>query len=494
VYDCLVVGSGYGGATVAARLAPKRKVLLVERGKRWRPGEFPGGLAGIARSYMSARNPSGLWAMRLGKGTGNAFASALGGASAINYGITARPDDHVFATWPVSAVALAPYFERALAVLQPRANPIAAELGDQQFLDRIEPGRRVDLVNTIDFSECDNCGECVPGCNKGAKRSLDRTYLALAMDAGAEVKVETTVRRIEPTDAGYRVQLSSTTGAAADEWVPARQVAICAGTLGTLDLMHSLRDVFALSPQFGTRLSMNGDGLAFLYNTTHRLSSHSGAPISTCVRIPFVDPGGDTRTLMVMSGRVPKAAARFAAAALAVLADVVRDRVAPYEPDGGAGWRRLKDLSGAGPGGALSQSFMFKLDSQDSGRGVARFGRDGKVVIDWPDYAEDPINQFAAERLVQWAVRAGGTVVPNVASLPGMRSFSVHPLGGCRMGHGPDDGVVDDVGRVFRPAGGFYPGLRIIDASIVPTSVGVPPSLTVAAVAERAAEHMLAEA
>lgn len=492
MYDWIIVGSGYGGATVAARLAPKRKVLLVERGRHWRPGEFPVGLSGIARSYMSARNPSGVWAMRLGQGTGNAFASAFGGASAINYGITARPDDHVFADWPVTAADMAPYLERALAVLRPEPNPIAGELGDQQFLDEVEPGRRVDLANTIDWSKCDNCGECVPGCNKGAKRSLDRTYLAMALAAGLEVELATTVRHIEPADVGYRVLLAPTEGGDA-RWVPTRRIALCAGTIGTLELFHGLRAEFPLSPVFGTQLSMNGDGLAFLHNTRHRLSSHSGAPISTSARIPFVDPQGVTRTLMVMSGRVPRAAMRFAAAALAVLADVVRDRSVPAPRSPLALLRRLGDLVGPGAHGALSHSFMFKLDSQDSGRGEARFRRDGKVVIDWPDYADDPINQFAAERLRQWAAKMGGAVIPNVARLPGMRSFSVHPLGGCRMGTGPDNGVVDDVGRVFRPDGGFYPGLRIVDASIVPTSVGVPPSLTVAAVAERAAENMLAE-
>jgi len=492
MYDCVVIGSGYGGATVAARLAPHSRVLLVERGKWWRPGKFPRGVAGIARSHMGKRNPAGLWAMRLGEGTGNAFASAFGGASAINYGITARPDDHVFDQWPVGASEMAPYFSRALSVLRPEPNPIGDELGDKQFIDLVEPGCRVDIKNTIDWSECGNCGDCVPGCNPGAKRALDRTYLDVAMKAGVELRLETTVRTIRPRDGGYRVHLE-TTGGGSSESVATRQVVICAGTMGTLDLMHAHRSVFPLSASFGTEMSMNGDGLAFLYNTRHRLSSHSGAPISTSARIPFTDPDGGTRTLMIMSGRVPRSAMRFAGAALSVLSDALADRSAQASPvDATRLARRLRDLAGVGAAGALSHSFMFKLDSQDSNRGHARFTRDGKAVLDWPDYADDPINQFAAERLKRWAAKVGGTVVPNVAKLPGMRSFSVHPLGGCRMGADVGSGVVDDVGRVFRPDGGVYPGLRIIDASIIPTSVGVPPSLTVAAVAERAAEHMLA--
>jgi cholesterol oxidase len=136
---------------------------------------------------------------------------------------------------------------------------------------------------------------------------------------------------------------------------------------------------------------------------------------------------------------------------------------------------------------------MYKLDGQDSYRGVARFNDVGKAVIDWPDYADDPINRFAAERLKQWADKVGGTVVPNVAGLPGMRSFSVHPLGGCRMGKDIKRGVCNDVGQIFSPKGGVYPGLRIADASLIPTSLGVPPSLTVAALAEKVSASLVEE-
>lgn len=85
--DVLVVGSGYAGSAIAARLAPRCRLLLVERGRRWRSGKFPTGLGSLARAYYSQRNPAGLWAMRLGAGTGTAFANALGGSSVVNYGI-----------------------------------------------------------------------------------------------------------------------------------------------------------------------------------------------------------------------------------------------------------------------------------------------------------------------------------------------------------------------------------------------------------------------
>jgi cholesterol oxidase len=122
MYDLVVIGSGYGGAVVAARRAPYGRVLVVERGRRWQPGEFPVGVLGLGRAYMSRRRPDGLWAVRLGAGTGTAFASALGGSSVVNYGITARPEPGAFTGWPIGDAELAPYFARARAELRPSAS------------------------------------------------------------------------------------------------------------------------------------------------------------------------------------------------------------------------------------------------------------------------------------------------------------------------------------------------------------------------------------
>ncbi len=484
--DVLVIGSGYGGSTIAARLAPHARVLIVERGRWWRPGDFPEDLRGLARSYRSARNPTGLWSLRLGRGTGVAMASAVGGSSPVNYGITARPDDHAFADWPVSAAELAPWFARAGAALGAAPNPIAATLGDQQFLDHVEPGRRVDLHNTIDWRSCTQCGRCVPGCNAGAKRALDQTYLARALAAGAELRSDTEVRGlVARAGGGYTVELGRT-GARASAWVTARTVVIAAGALGTLDLIRQVG--LPVTAAFGQRISLNGDGLAFLYDTPHALSSHAGAPITTSVRVPFVGADGRTRTLTIMSGRVPRAAMRLAAAGLIATA-----ALAGTGARGAGRWRRqLRDLVAVGAEGALSRSFMYKLDAQDEARGVARFTRAG-AVVDWPDYADDPILRFADARLRSWARAVGGTVLPSVARLAGGRGFSVHPLGGCRMATRPDDGVVDPMGRIFDPRGGTHPGLRIADASIVPGALGVPPSWTIAALAERIAEDLLRE-
>ncbi len=473
----LVVGSGYGGSTVAARLAPQGRVLVIERGRWWRPGDFPESLGALCRAYASRRNPTGLWAMRLGRGTGIAYANAVGGSSPVNYGITARPDDHAFDGWPISATEMAPWYARSQEVLRAEVNPRARLLGDRRFLDVVEPGRRVDLENTIDWQLCTECGRCVPGCNVGAKRSLDRTYLDVALRAGAELRTTTEARSLSRGVGEWLVEIGPT-GGGRSEWLRARTVVVAAGTLGTLDLLH--RAGVPVGPMFGQRMSLNGDALAFLHDTPYPLSGHSGAPISTSVRIPFVGPDAKTRTLTVMSGRVPRAAMRFAAAGMMVAAGILGERP------------RLRDAFSIDSRSALSRSFMYKLDAQDASRGVARFTAAG-AVIDWEDYVDDPILRFAEDRLRTWAGAVGGTVIPNVGRFPGMRGFSVHPLGGCRMGTSVEDGVVDTFGRIFDPRGGVHAGLRIADGSIVAGSLGVPPSWTIAALAERVADDVARE-
>ena len=494
--DVLVVGSGYAGASLAAAVAGAGRVCIVERGSRWLPGSFPETLFGLSRTYASTRNPKGLWAMRLGRGTGLAFANAVGGSSVVNYGITVRPDDHVFDGWPISRVALDVAFERALAVLRPCANPRAEDLGDKAFLDRVAPGTREDILNTIDWSTCTDCGRCVPGCNVGAKRSLDQTYLPLALARGAELRVETEVTHFAARPGGgYRVFLRRSGTEGPVEEVETRHLVLAAGTLGTLDLLHRVRAAFPLGPRFGSQMSLNGDGMAFLYDVAD-LSSHSGAPISTAARLRFVDEEGRPRTLYAMSGRVPKAIMPFAARTMALgvegLAWLTREggvEERARQPGSavealGSLRRRVRDLLRADASGAFSRTFMYKLDGEDSASGMARFG-EGGAVVDWPcDYLDEPVNRFADATLQRWAAMAGGRVVGNVARLPGMRSFSVHPLGGCAMGRDVSEGVVDEVGRVLRPEGGLYPDLRVADGSIMRGALGVPPSLTIAALAD----------
>jgi cholesterol oxidase len=349
----------------------------------------------------------------------------------------------------------------------------------------------VDLENTVDWPRCIACGGCVPGCNHGAKRSLDHTYLTLAERAGVTISSSTEVLDASPIDGGWRVVIAPTGRPRDRETVTTRALVLSAGTFGSLDLLEHMRPSLTLSPAFGQGMSMNGDALAFLYNTRYALGGEHGAPITTTVRLVHLDPDGRPRTLTIMSGRIPAMVSRGSARALALVANVLGPHRGPADGLSRRIGRRIADLRGVREGGALANTLMYKLDGQDAARGRARF-EDGRAVMDWEDYTRDPVLVFAAERLRAWADRVGGVLVRDLGTYPLMKSFGVHPLGGCRMGSSFADGVVDDVGRVRTPDG-VHRGLWVIDGSIVPTSLGVPPSLTIAALAERASSALVRE-
>jgi cholesterol oxidase len=126
------------------------------------------------------------------------------------------------------------------------------------------------------------------------------------------------------------------------------------------------------------------------------------------------------------------------------------------------------------------------------GRLVAR---DRQVDVQWPAAGRDPAQLSGRASMAAMAAAAGSLCVanPRLGDACAGTPITVHPLGGAPMGTGVDDGVVDSVGRLFHPAGGTLAGLYVADASVIPTAVGANPSLTIAALAERAAEVVLAE-
>jgi cholesterol oxidase len=494
MYDLVIIGSGYGGSVVASRLAGHGSVLLLERGKRWRMGQFPHGAAGLAGALVTRLNPLGLFGMRLGHGTGNAYASGLGGASLLNYGITTRPDTHVFGSWPVTATDLDPWYRLALATLDPTANP-KREV-DDDVIERLAPGCRERIANTVSWEHCDACGHCISGCNRGAKRSLDHTYLMSAQARGVDVRCGSEVLEVrqgpasDPTS--WELVVADTERPHETTIIPARRVVLAAGTFGTLDLLHRSRAALPLSPMFGKGVSMNGDSLAFLYDGPREVGTLHGAPIASAARIVARDHAGKERTLFVMAGRIPTPLQRMAALTMLALGPLFPP-LKGITPTGAAGARRaIRDAIAPRAGGPLDHSFMFKVCAEDAARGEIRFTHSG-AVVDWADYGEDPVMLLARARLESWWRELGGRRVPDLGTWPGMRHFGVHPLGGCRMGDTIEDGVVDSYGHVFDPRGGVYPGLRIIDASIIPSALGVPSSLTIAALAERAAQHLVTE-
>lgn len=320
--DVVVVGSGYGGAVAARRLAERgHRVVLLERGAEYLPGDFPNDV-GQLPLFLRGTGPRGpmgsptaLFDWHVGAGATALVANGLGGGSLINAGVMMRPEPEVFAqpAWPAElrldagrpgepldeAFAEA---ERRLGGMTfgptPAPTPMPPELPKSAALRRLgeamreqratrdDPIRIDPATVTIDLAKCTRCGDCFTGCNvPGAKRTLGSSYLDGAVQAGAQLVTRALVYAIEPHSGpggGWTLRVLDTAvstryrgprenGLAKAERLHgvrlhAREVVLAAGSLGSTELLLRSREEagprFALSPALGSRFSANGDGLS----------------------------------------------------------------------------------------------------------------------------------------------------------------------------------------------------------------------------------------
>ncbi|MDE2276965.1 MAG: GMC family oxidoreductase N-terminal domain-containing protein, partial [Burkholderiales bacterium] len=536
--DVLVVGSGYGGAVAAARLAgttatgpgqapSDARIWLVERGLEHVPGDFPSRFAelpGQVRIAMqdgaAARGiDTGLFDLRLGPDVSALLASGLGGGSLINAGVMKRPPAAVFDSgWPAAITqgALEAAYGAALAMLQPAAVPPAQACAKLATLDCLAkaggqppPERCPVTVNWanapaptpagVALASCTLCGDCVTGCNQGAKGSLDTNYLAAARARGVEMFCGVSVSFIERAadDSHWVVRWHHTDRAcrAADGQpfaLRARRVVLAAGTLGSTEiLLRSRAHGLVLSPQLGEGFSTNGDSL--VAGARHPVPVHDvadpesdpadsgarrvGANITGLLAVP-ADPQGPA--FVVEEASVP-----------AALREVFGEVVAMLS--WGAGEREGYLVSED----AIERLSLFALMGDDGAAGRLRLPAaaagatpavEAGLRIDWLGAAQLPLYT----RMHSW-VASSLYPVPAIGTGLLGTGLTVHPLGGCRMGEQFDQAVVDDCGRVFAEGVFTHPGLAVLDGSIVPRALGINPALTIAALAERAVPVLQAE-
>lgn len=531
-YDAIVIGSGYGGGVAASRLARTGlKVCLLEKGRQWRPGDFSNTLKGMwdrtrmTGRYLSLGPENALFDLRTGKQMHILTGCGLGGGSLINAGVAFRPDAKVFEQpdWPEEMVRdglLEEGFAEAEKMLDVADCPGAENLLSFKSLQACAKGLRRDpgyenvtaepVSSTITWrpgvnrarvmqSACTRCGDCWTGCNTGAKNTVAVTYLADAKAKGASIFTGLCVDWLEKTDRGWRVsyrQLDEYGGKTIGRGhVEADMVILSAGVPGTIEiLLRSRQKGLALSGWLGRGFSANGDDLVMGHDMPHEVNGvavghparhHPETPVGpNCVGMislsegPFEDSpvrlqGGTMMLLMAM---------------LAPFKSLMRGKLL----------RALKMVFKAVSKGPLGRTQCFYIVGHDDARGELRFERD-RVVLDWPDVQQQPVFNRARDVLKELFDRTGAEFMQNPVRdwLLGGKLITAHPLGGCRFGKDADSGVVDDRHRVFDPAadrhGGVHEGLYVVDGSVIPTSLGANPLLTITALSERAMQLLAKE-
>src|SRR5215831_234703 len=295
-YDFVIVGSGYGGAITAARLAnaqlnTKPSVCILERGKEWQPGEFPESTTDVLGALRSDLNPLGLYELLNHPDISVIKGSGLGGTSLINANVAILPDREVFEQfhWPtaIDYDTLLPFYDKAQEVLSANRHPRAMQLKKVQALDRRarEFGSTVQPLDiVVNFSidgdnqfgqaqkPCIDCGNCVSGCNVGAKNTLYMNYLPMAKNAGATILTQTKVEWIEKLKTGgWRIHGQHIDGQGSHQFtMDAAEVVLSAGSLNSTEiLLRSESKGLSVSPALGTKFNGNGDFFGLAYNTDY---------------------------------------------------------------------------------------------------------------------------------------------------------------------------------------------------------------------------------
>lgn len=537
-YDFVIIGSGYGGAITAARLAtanlhPKPSICILERGKEYKPGDYPQDFGGVLGATRGPFNPLGLYELLNYTDISVIKGSGLGGTSLINANVAIQPDREVFEQydWPTEITydGLQPFYQQAHGVLAANPHPDALKLAKIQALNRraqqlgttVQP---LDIV--VNFSidgpnpygvqqkPCVNCGNCVTGCNIGAKNTLYMNYLPMAQQAGAVILTQNAVQYLQklPTG-GWRIhgQHVNNDGSTKPFTMDAAQVVLSAGSLNSTEiLLRSEANGLSVSPVLGTRFSGNGDFFGLAYNCDYETDVLGYSPPQTPSATDSPEPGPNIVGLVRYTAGLPESQRisiedfSFPSAYIGgakTLFGLIRGQDTVSGNADAQTARLLRDLDPTAPeharDGAMNHSMLYLVMGQDNARGTILFDStgDGQIRVSWDKAGQEQIFTRMNEELRRHARALRGSFISN----PTWSTFKIghlitaHPLGGCPMGDDYLQGAVDIYGRVFAGDGTVHQGLHVTDGSVIPSALGVNPFLTISALTERFAERKIRE-
>ncbi len=547
--DAVVVGSGFGGSVAAYRMAEAgRSTIVLERGQPYPPGSFARNPYEMSRAFWEPKdNLFGLFDVRSFRKLEAIVSSGLGGGSLIYANVLLRKDENWFVhdsplpgggyeNWPIGREDLDRHYDVVEKMLTPQPSPYpdlpkskalreaAQKLGLETFHPPLAvtfgaPGAEAAPKQVIPEPEygnihgltrltCRLCGECDIGCNEGSKNTLDHTYLSAAKYHGADIRTLAEATGIVPLDGGgFEVTYTQYGSDPDDDGLRSRttrrircaNLFLGAGTFGTTALLLRNRvNLPGLGRALGTRFSGNGDLLTFAMGARAERPSGAvrlidgsyGPVITTAIRVPdAADAGGDGRGYYVQEAGFPEFA-NWLIETTRVTSSLTRSVSAAKELLKHRFGSRFESTISAevarmvGEGMLGSSALPLLGMGRDVADGKIRL-RDGELDVDWTSATS--MSYFSAMRDTMRAI--SDSLLASFHDNPlwwTKRVVTVHPLGGAPMGRHIHEGVVDSFGETFA-----YPGLFVVDGALMPGPVGANPSLTIAAVADRASDHVL---
>ncbi|MGH4026270.1 MAG: GMC oxidoreductase [Pseudonocardiaceae bacterium] len=525
-FDIIVIGSGFGGAITGCRLAEGGyNVLILERGRRWDKTNYPRKPEDMwIWNHEKPEKENGWLDLHVFPHMSVAQGAAVGGGSQIYANISCDAPAAAFDQgWPaeITYSELKPYADvvakfmnvqevpdnqwtRRMALMKEGAEKIShgdrfkkLELAvsfdprwNYGLDDAHNPARSKQFVNAqgIEQGTCVHLGNCDIGCDVDARNTLDRNYIPWAEKYGAEVRELHLVNNIEPVDNGYRVYFDRLAdGGRIPGSETARIVIVAASSLGSTELLLRCRDVSAtlpnLSPVLGHGWSSNGDFMTPAVYGDREVDPTTG-PTIACA-IDFLDRSESNESFWIEDGGF-----------LGLINNYVR--ALQSRPSGvqGAMAKGLLDRFNQflREHDALRHVMPWFAQGVDAADGVlslqpAPATGESRLSLAWDIGKSRGVFDAIVQMHRELSVATGGKPLVSPTWSVFHDLVTPHPLGGCGIGNSPAAGVVNHAGEVFG-----YQNLYVVDASIIPRALGVNPSRTIGALAERIAKIIKDEA